>query len=136
MTSRVVYSAQYHRQHCTLHAFEQFGALFMYNHDDKYPSRPGFEPGTPRLQAPVDTNEPSGLAAYSGVHQELDLAFNYKEKQKKIPMATPILLLLLLTASLAPAILLFMLSKSLASQALFLLQLPTSLAPPALILML
>ena len=31
----------------------------MHNHDDKYPSRSGFEPGTPRLQAPVDTNEPS-----------------------------------------------------------------------------
>ena len=26
MTSRVLYSAQYHRQHYTLHAFEQFGA--------------------------------------------------------------------------------------------------------------
>ena len=63
MTSRVLYSAQYHRQHCTLHAFEQYGALYMHNHDDKYPSRPGFEPGTPRLQAPVDTNEPSGPAA-------------------------------------------------------------------------
>ena len=24
MTSRTLYSAQYHRQHCTLHAFEQF----------------------------------------------------------------------------------------------------------------
>ena len=32
----------------------------MHNHDDKYLSRSGFEPGTPRLQAPVDTNEPSG----------------------------------------------------------------------------
>ena len=31
----------------------------MHKHDDKYPSRPGFEPGTPRLQAPVDTNEPA-----------------------------------------------------------------------------
>ena len=31
----------------------------MHNHDDKYPARPGFEPGTPRLQAPVDTNKPS-----------------------------------------------------------------------------
>ena len=62
MTSRVLYSAQYHRRHCTLHAFEQFGALYMHNHDDKYPSRPGFEPGTPRLQASVDTNEPSGPA--------------------------------------------------------------------------
>ena len=56
------YSAQYHRQHCTLQAFEQFGALHMHNHDNKYPARPGFEPGTSRLQAPVDTNEPSGPA--------------------------------------------------------------------------
>ena len=62
MSLRVLYIAQYHRQHRTLHAFEQFGALYMHNHDDKYPSRPGFEPGTPRLQAPVDTNEPSGPA--------------------------------------------------------------------------
>ena len=60
MTSRVLYSAQYHRQHCTLQAFEQFGALYMHNHNDKYPAQPGFEPGTSRLPAPVDTNEPSG----------------------------------------------------------------------------
>ena len=33
----------------------------MHNHDNKYPARPGFEPGTSRLQAPVDTNDPSGL---------------------------------------------------------------------------
>ena len=46
MTSRVLYSAQYHRQHCTLHVFEQY----MHNHDDNYPARPGFEPGTSRLQ--------------------------------------------------------------------------------------
>ena len=32
----------------------------MHNHNEKYSARPGFEPGTPRLQAPVDTNEPSG----------------------------------------------------------------------------
>ena len=32
----------------------------MHNHDDKYPARPGFEPGTSRGQALVDTNEPSG----------------------------------------------------------------------------
>ena len=62
MTSRVLSSTQYHRQHCTLHAFEQFGALYMHNHDVKYPSRPGFEPVTPRLQAPVDTNVRSGPA--------------------------------------------------------------------------
>ena len=55
MISRVLYSAQYHRQHCTLHAFKQFGAMYMHIHDDKYPSRPGFEHGTPRLQTPVDT---------------------------------------------------------------------------------
>ena len=35
MTSRVLYSAQYNRQHFTLQAFEQFGALYMHNHDDK-----------------------------------------------------------------------------------------------------
>ena len=62
MTSRVLYSAQYHRQHCTLQAFEQFGALYMQNHNDKYPARQGFEPGTSRLQALVDTDEPSGPA--------------------------------------------------------------------------
>ena len=49
MTSRVLYSAQYHRLHCTLHTFEQFGALYMHNHDDKYPARPGFELGTTQL---------------------------------------------------------------------------------------
>ena len=62
MTSRVLYSAQYHRQHRTLQAFEQFGTLYVHNHDDKYPARPGFEPGTSRLHAPVDTNESSGPA--------------------------------------------------------------------------
>ena len=25
----------------------------MQNHDDKYPARPGFEPGTSSLQAPI-----------------------------------------------------------------------------------
>ena len=36
----------------------------MHNHDDKYmyPTRPGFEPGTSRLQAPLDTNKSSWLA--------------------------------------------------------------------------
>ena len=34
----------------------------MHGHDDKYPARPGFEPGTSGLQTPVDTNEPSGRA--------------------------------------------------------------------------
>ena len=62
MSSRVLYSVQYHRQHCTLHAFKQFGALYMHNHDAKYPARPEFKPGTSRLQAPVDTNQPLGPA--------------------------------------------------------------------------
>ena len=79
MTSRVLYSAQYHRQHCTLHAFEQFGALYMHNHDDKYPSRPRFEPGTPRLQAPVDTNEPSGPALAIGVKPKLKFLMLFEE---------------------------------------------------------
>ena len=34
--SRVLYSAQYHRQHCTLQIFEQFGAQYMQNLDDKH----------------------------------------------------------------------------------------------------
>ena len=59
--------AQYHRQHCTLQAFEQFGALYMHNQDDKYPTRLGFEPPTSMLQGPVDTNEPSGPAAYNRI---------------------------------------------------------------------
>ena len=44
--------------------FEQFGALYMHNHDDKYPARPGFEPGTFRLQAQIDTIEPWGPATW------------------------------------------------------------------------
>ena len=70
MTSRVLYSPQYHRQHCTLQAVEQFGALYMHNHDDKYPARPGFEPIS-RLQVPVDTNEPSGPAISPGYNYSL-----------------------------------------------------------------
>ena len=60
MTSRLLYSLQ----HWTLHTFEQFGALYMHNHDVKYPARPGFQPGTSRLQAIVDTIEPSGPARH------------------------------------------------------------------------
>ena len=70
MTSRVLYSAQYHRQHCTLHASEQFGALYMHNHADKYPARPGFEPGS-WVQAPIDTNEPSRTATGSFYHVDI-----------------------------------------------------------------
>ena len=38
----------------TLHGFEQFGAMYMNNHNDTFPVRPGFKPGTSRL---VDKNE-------------------------------------------------------------------------------
>ena len=41
----------------------------MRGHDDKYPARPGLEPGTSRLQTPVDTNEPSGPALREGVSE-------------------------------------------------------------------
>ena len=69
MTSRVLYSAQYHRQHCTLQAFEQFSALYtcMYNIDDKYPTRPGFKPSTSEVRAATAPNEPSGPACRAGV---------------------------------------------------------------------
>ena len=40
--------------------FEQFGALYMHSHDDKYPAQSGFEPGKSRLHAAVDFNEPLG----------------------------------------------------------------------------
>ena len=54
----------------------------MHKHDDKYSSRPGFEPGTPRLQTPVDTNEPSVLATTlnnSNCHQ-LDVVSRYRDR--------------------------------------------------------
>ena len=41
----------------------------MHNHDNKYPNRPGFEPGTSRLQALVDTNDPSVPDKIVYVHQ-------------------------------------------------------------------
>ena len=62
MTSRVLYSAQYHRQHCTLQAFEQFEALYIHNIDDKCLTRPGFKPSTFEFRATTGSNEPSGPA--------------------------------------------------------------------------
>ena len=51
MTSRFFFSAQYHKQHSTLQAFEQFGALYIYAQPQWQISGPtrGFEPGTSRL---------------------------------------------------------------------------------------
>ena len=45
MTSRVLYSLVYSIVDSTAN-FEQFGALYMHNLDDKYPTRPGFESNT------------------------------------------------------------------------------------------
>ena len=77
-----LYSAQYHIEHCRAysHAFEQFGALFkMHNHDDTYPDRPGFEPTTSRLQAPVDKNE-SFFRIYLKLRIYLELCyFKFRE---------------------------------------------------------
>ena len=58
MTPRVLYSAQYHRQRCTIQAFEQFGALYVHNPDDKHPTRSGFE--SSEFRATTGPNEPSG----------------------------------------------------------------------------
>ena len=38
----------------------------MHNHNENNPAQTGFEPGTSRLQAPVDTNEPSGQEFFPG----------------------------------------------------------------------
>ena len=46
MTPRVRYSAQYHRQHCALQAFEQSGSLYMHNLEDTHPTQSGFETST------------------------------------------------------------------------------------------
>ena len=58
LTLTVLYSTQYHRQHSTLQAFEQFGALYMHNLDDRYPTRPIFEPSTSEFRATTRSNEP------------------------------------------------------------------------------
>ena len=50
-TSRVPHRAQYNRQHCTPHAFGQFGARYMYRPDDKYLILLGFEPSISEYRA-------------------------------------------------------------------------------------
>ena len=54
----------HNRQHYILQAFEQFGALYMHNLDDKHPTRPGFESSMPtsQLRATTWTKEPSEAA--------------------------------------------------------------------------
>ena len=64
ITSRVLYSAQYHRQQCTLQAFEKIGAqtyMYMHNLDDEPLTRPRCKPSTSAFRATTGPNEPSGL---------------------------------------------------------------------------
>ena len=60
MTSKILYSSQYHRQHCALQAFEQFGALYTHSLDGTHHTRPGFEASTSEFRATTGPNEPSG----------------------------------------------------------------------------
>ena len=64
MTSRVIYSAQYHRQHSALQAFKQFGALYRNNLDDTHPTRSGFETSTSEFRATTGPNKPSGPSKF------------------------------------------------------------------------
>ena len=61
MTSRVLYSTQFHRQQDTSHTFEQFRTLYMNTLDDRQPTRPRFEPRRPTSEFRVTTgsNVPS-----------------------------------------------------------------------------
>ena len=59
MTSSALYSAQYHKQHYTLKAYGQFGALYMQKLDDEHLTQPGFEPSTSAFRATTRPNEPS-----------------------------------------------------------------------------
>ena len=58
IASRVLYSAQYHVQHCILQAI----ALYMQNLDDTHPTRPGFETSTCESRATTGPDEPLGPA--------------------------------------------------------------------------
>ena len=64
MTSIVLYISEYHRQHCTLQVFEQFGELYMHNLDDKRPTWSGFEPSTSEFRATAGANKPSRPVTY------------------------------------------------------------------------
>ena len=64
---KVLYSAQYHRQHYTLQAFEQFGAFYMHNLDDKHPTRPEFEPSTSEFRSTTGLNK-AIVAGHAGTY--------------------------------------------------------------------
>ena len=80
LTSIVLYSAQYHRQHCTLQSFEQFGPLYMYNIDDKYPTRPGFKLITSEFRATTGSNEPLGVSRSEAITVvQVEVIMGFKE---------------------------------------------------------
>ena len=62
MTSRVLYSAQCYRQHCTLHTFEQVKHCTYTT--PLINIRPGFEPSITEFRATTRPNEPSAPAMY------------------------------------------------------------------------
>ena len=82
ITSRVIYSVLYYRQHCTLQAFEHFGVLYMHNLNDNHPSRPRFEPSTIEFRATTVTNEPSG-PAYLSRSEHLSSYSNNEDKTQQ-----------------------------------------------------
>ena len=51
-----LYSAQCHRQHYTIQAYEQFETLDMYNLDDKQSTTPAYEPSTIEFRATNGSN--------------------------------------------------------------------------------
>ena len=57
MTLRVLYGAQHHRQHCALLAFEQFGALYKHNLDDKH--------GTPLATTGSSSVKAGGISVHT-----------------------------------------------------------------------
>ena len=81
--SMVLYSAQYHRQHCTLHAFKQFGALYMHNHDDNLVP-PGYKPQSIRMShrgRPGLVEQAVIILDFGGRQGSLSFSFNIKTSQ-------------------------------------------------------
>ena len=60
MPWRILYSVQYHRQHCKHQALQLLWELYMHNLDDKHPRRPGF--ALIPFRATTGSNQPSGPA--------------------------------------------------------------------------
>ena len=77
MTSIILYSAQYYRQHCALQAFELFRTLYMHSPDDKYPTRIIYPVGpTSEFRATAGPNEP--VDTYAGFFTGLNQLYGSK----------------------------------------------------------